>query len=309
MTPVLGNLPWAQEANIKTGADYLRTWVACAFRDPFEPTPYLFLWGNENSGKSILHEALEPAGDKGRRQSRQGVSSNNEFNGELAGAIICAVEEKNLSNYPRAYARIKEWVTALQRCPSARCGQTPIRSPTRRTGFRRPTSDRRAPCFLATRASRWRNLRPTPGTDRRQAEVAPEAGGGSPTLHVYAASPATAAAHRATAAAGSGDHGERAVGPKECPRLVVCHGGVRGAADRLRERLNASTTPTRDGRAPTVSPPSAKRNSGRNCLQPPKAVCNTIPRAGVNSTRETAKSHPGARSTRASSSRKVQRDA
>ena len=52
-----------------------------------------------------------------------------------------------------------------------------------------------------------------------------------------------------------------------------------------------------------------EREFRAECLQPPKAVCNTIPRAGVNSTRETAKSHPGARSIRASSSRKVQRDA
>jgi hypothetical protein len=55
LSPALRNLPWAEKANIRTGADYLRAWVACAFRDPFEPTPYLFLYGNQDSGKSILH--------------------------------------------------------------------------------------------------------------------------------------------------------------------------------------------------------------------------------------------------------------
>ena len=38
LTPVLRELPWAIDANIRTGADYLRAWVACAFRDPFQPS-------------------------------------------------------------------------------------------------------------------------------------------------------------------------------------------------------------------------------------------------------------------------------
>ena len=112
LTPALRNLPWAQQANIKTGADYLRTWVACAFRDPFEPTPYLFLWGNEDSGKSILHEALELLVTKGIVKADKALTSNNDFNGELAGAIICVVEEKNVSLTPGAHARIREYVTA-----------------------------------------------------------------------------------------------------------------------------------------------------------------------------------------------------
>ena len=112
LTPALRGLPWAQQANIKTGADYLRAWVACAFRDPFEPTPYLFLWGNENSGKSILHEALELLVTKGVVKADKALTSNNEFNGELAGAIICVVEEKNVTLTPGAHARIKEYVTA-----------------------------------------------------------------------------------------------------------------------------------------------------------------------------------------------------
>ena len=112
LTPALRDLPWAQQANIKTGADYLRAWVACAFREPFEPLPYLFLWGNENSGKSILHEALALLVTKGVVKADKALTSNNEFNGELAGAIICAVEEKDVTLTPGAYARIKEFVTA-----------------------------------------------------------------------------------------------------------------------------------------------------------------------------------------------------
>jgi len=112
LTPALRDLPWAQRANITTGGDYLRAWVACAFREPFEPLPYLFLWGNENSGKSILHEALALLVTKGVVKADKALTSNNEFNGELAGAIICAVEEKDIALTPGAYARIKELVTA-----------------------------------------------------------------------------------------------------------------------------------------------------------------------------------------------------
>ena len=111
LTPALGGLPWARQANVKTGADYLRAWVACAFRDPFEPTPYLFLWGNENSGKSILHEALSVLVTKGVVKADKALKSH-EFNGELAGAVICAVEETNVAAVLGAHARIKEYVTA-----------------------------------------------------------------------------------------------------------------------------------------------------------------------------------------------------
>ena len=112
LTPAIRGLRWAQEANIRTGADYLKAWVACAFRDPFEPTPYLFLFGKENSGKSILHEALSVLVTKGVVKADKALTNNNEFNGELAGAVVCVVEEKNVANTPGAHARIKEYVTA-----------------------------------------------------------------------------------------------------------------------------------------------------------------------------------------------------
>ena len=113
LTPVLRDLPWAQKANIKTGGDYLRAWIACAFREPFEQLPYLFLWGSEKAGKSTLHQALRLLVTKGVVKADKSLAPNNEFNGELAGAIICAVEEIDISLTPGAYARIKEWTTAL----------------------------------------------------------------------------------------------------------------------------------------------------------------------------------------------------
>jgi len=111
LTPALKDLPWAQRAGIRTGADYLRAWTACAFRCPFEPTPYLFLFGTENCGKSIFFESLKLLVTKGVVQADHALTSNNDFNGELAGAIICAIEEKDISKAPGAHAKIKAWVT------------------------------------------------------------------------------------------------------------------------------------------------------------------------------------------------------
>jgi hypothetical protein len=111
LTPALRELPWAVEAGIRTGADYLRAWVACAFRDPFQPTPYLFFFGPENSGKSIFHESLQLLVTKGVVQAKRALEGRDGFNGELAGAIICAVEEVDISKSPGARERLKAWVT------------------------------------------------------------------------------------------------------------------------------------------------------------------------------------------------------
>src|SRR5262249_2832014 len=46
---------WAQRHNIKTGVDYLRLWSAVVLRDPALRLPYLFFYGEQNSGKSIFH--------------------------------------------------------------------------------------------------------------------------------------------------------------------------------------------------------------------------------------------------------------
>jgi len=111
LTPALKDLLWAQQAGIRTGADYLRAWVACAFRCPFKPAPYLFLFGSENCGKSIFYESLQLLVTKGVVKADRPLTGRDGFNGELAGAIICAVEEVDISKCPGAHARIKEWVT------------------------------------------------------------------------------------------------------------------------------------------------------------------------------------------------------
>jgi len=109
----LVKLPWAQKNNIKTGKDYLTLWISCMIREPFEPLPYLFLYGIQNSGKSILHEAISILMTRGVMRADTALTNPNDFNGELAGAILCVVEEKDITRAGAlAYNKIKDWVTS-----------------------------------------------------------------------------------------------------------------------------------------------------------------------------------------------------
>ncbi len=104
---------WAIENNITSGYDYLMSWIVSVFRHPFRALPYLFFHGDQGSGKSILHEAIELLMTKGVVRADHALTNPSGFNGELAGAILCVVEEKNISTAPEAYARLKDWVTAI----------------------------------------------------------------------------------------------------------------------------------------------------------------------------------------------------
>lgn len=108
---VRGN-DWCKLHNIKTGADYLLHWIAFLLRDPFQPLPYLFLYGNQNNGKSILHQAIKLLMTKGVASADRALNSNNDFNGELANCVLAYIEETDLSsNDGKAYNRIKDWTT------------------------------------------------------------------------------------------------------------------------------------------------------------------------------------------------------
>ena len=105
--------PWCKANAITTGSEYLLCWIASCFQYPEEPLPYLFLYGPQNSGKSILHEALELLVTKGVMRADQALKDPT-FNGEIESAIICVIEETDLSSKggKQAYNRIKDWVTA-----------------------------------------------------------------------------------------------------------------------------------------------------------------------------------------------------
>lgn len=112
MDTVLPTMPWAIEHGIRTGREYLQALFASIVRTPELPTPYLFLFGPENSGKSIIHEAFELLVTSGVVMADRALSNQSDFCGELDGAILCIVEEKNLSKVRGAHAKVKQFVTA-----------------------------------------------------------------------------------------------------------------------------------------------------------------------------------------------------
>ena len=81
-------------------------------QDPYAPLPYLFMFGPENSGKSIFHEAISLLVTKGVVFADRALTSQNDFNGELEGCVLAVVEEKNIAETPGAHNKIKQAVTA-----------------------------------------------------------------------------------------------------------------------------------------------------------------------------------------------------
>ena len=104
--------PWCQKVGVQSGADYGRLWAANMLRKPFAPLPYLFLYGEENTGKSILHESLALLFTKGYASAKKALQSNTEFCGELANVILASVEEVDISKTPGALNKIKDWTTS-----------------------------------------------------------------------------------------------------------------------------------------------------------------------------------------------------
>lgn len=128
LTSAVQKHSWCKAYDIMTGEDYLKLWLACTVQYPFEPLPYLFFCGQENSGKSIFHESMELIIDKGVRRAEKALMSSQGFNQELAGCIIAVVEEINLSKNPNAYDRIKDCVTSRTLSIHPK-GQTPYELP------------------------------------------------------------------------------------------------------------------------------------------------------------------------------------
>lgn len=105
--------PWCKANNILTGGDYLKLWAASMFQNPLQPLPYLFFYGPQGSGKTIFHESLSMLMTKGYAKAGDALINPQGFNGELASAVLCAVDELDLrANKSVANNRIKDWVTA-----------------------------------------------------------------------------------------------------------------------------------------------------------------------------------------------------
>jgi hypothetical protein len=106
--------PWCKANGLKTGADYLKCWIASLFQEPTEPLPYLFFYSHQqNTGKSMFHEALKLLLTRGYQRANAALTNPTGFNAELEGVILCIVEEIDLRKNAQAYNRIKDWVTSL----------------------------------------------------------------------------------------------------------------------------------------------------------------------------------------------------
>jgi hypothetical protein len=104
---------WCNLNNIVTGGDYLFAWVSLMFQVPENPLPYLFFFGEQNTGKSTLHEALALLfkNSLGYIRADKALVDRSGFNGELLNAVLCVVEEVDLGRNASSANRIKDWVT------------------------------------------------------------------------------------------------------------------------------------------------------------------------------------------------------
>ena len=126
LDPIVKTTKWCRSNNILTGREYLLLWVSSLIQYPCEPLPYLFIYGNKQcTGKSTFHEALNTLFTSGAVVRADHALKSSDFNGELADAILCVVEETDLSKSTGAYAKIKDWVTS-QHISIHKKGKTPF---------------------------------------------------------------------------------------------------------------------------------------------------------------------------------------
>lgn len=113
LTEPIGKVKWCRDNGILTGGDFLKCWVASMIRFPYRQTPFLFFYGDQDSGKSTFHEATSLLFSRGSMDGKIALSNTGDFNGELKKSVFVHVEEKDLSKDPQAYQRLKEWTTAI----------------------------------------------------------------------------------------------------------------------------------------------------------------------------------------------------
>jgi len=111
----LPDLHWCKDWGITNGGDYLTAWVACMCQTPYGKLPYLFMYGPQNSGKSSFHEALGLLITKdGVAKADRALTSEQGYNGELAGAVLAVIDEVDIAKAGSAvYNKVKEWVTGI----------------------------------------------------------------------------------------------------------------------------------------------------------------------------------------------------
>lgn len=110
----LKDLDWPEEWNIRTGGDYIKVWLACMIRYPFDKLPYLFMWGGQATGKSMFYESIQLLITNGVAPADKALTSKEGYNGELANCVLAYIDETNVGLAGReAYNRLKAWTTGL----------------------------------------------------------------------------------------------------------------------------------------------------------------------------------------------------
>lgn len=103
---------WCRQHGVFTGGDYLLWWIAILVRHPAWRLPYLFLFSEQqNTGKSSLHRAIRRLleGERGAAEIRKELTKD-DFNDALVGAVLCTVEEIDLSADYRIYDLVKNYI-------------------------------------------------------------------------------------------------------------------------------------------------------------------------------------------------------
>lgn len=112
LTDSVKNHSWCMENGINDGGEYLLCWLASMIQAPEQPLPYLCFFGEQNTGKSTLHEAINAfLLKKGYARADHALTNPSGFNSEIANAVLCVVEETDLRINKEAANRIKDWVT------------------------------------------------------------------------------------------------------------------------------------------------------------------------------------------------------
>lgn len=113
LTPFIKQDLVCQELGIRDGKDYLVLWIALSIRKPALRLPYLFLFGEQETGKSMFHEVLgHLLSPSSFARGDRALTDAKAFNGDLMGATHIILEEVDFSANPLAYNRLKDYVTA-----------------------------------------------------------------------------------------------------------------------------------------------------------------------------------------------------
>lgn len=115
LDPYLKELDWSKEYGIENGGDYLKAWIACMMRFPYDKLPYLFMWSQmQETGKSLFHESISLLITRGVKAADRALTNDAGYNGELMNVVLAYIDEIDIATAGAAvYNKLKAWSTGL----------------------------------------------------------------------------------------------------------------------------------------------------------------------------------------------------